>query len=126
MDHTVVPPVGMPASSTQRKAVPPHSWISIPRCFLYQLRSATGSLALRKTPPIPVTRLINTSALTLLPLLSFPRGLTTSTSPWLSAATPLSSSAGYRPAGLATLRLPEGYLLGSYHIATADGNHQRR
>src|SRR5438105_6120131 len=58
MDHTVVPFVGLPAASVQLNAAPPHSWTSIPRCFLYQAWSATGSLALKKTPPIPVTLFI--------------------------------------------------------------------
>src|SRR5438034_3092417 len=58
IDHTVVPFVGLPASSVQLKTVPPHSWTSIPRCSLYQARSATGSFALKKIPPIPVTLFI--------------------------------------------------------------------
>src|SRR5262245_54119614 len=57
-DHTVVPPLGSPWSSTQRKAAPPHSWTSMPRWVLYQARNAAGSLALRKIPPMPVTRFI--------------------------------------------------------------------
>src|SRR5437867_11791856 len=44
MDHTVVPFVGLPAASVQVNAVPPHSWTSMPRCCLYQARSATGSV----------------------------------------------------------------------------------
>src|SRR5580765_5284716 len=60
MDHTVVPFVGLPAASAQVNAVPPHSWTSMPRCCLYQARSATGSFALKKIPPIPVT-LFNSS-----------------------------------------------------------------
>src|SRR5437773_12512642 len=58
MDHAVVPFVGLPAASVQMNAVPPHSWTSIPRCCLYQARSATGSVALKKIPPIPVTLFI--------------------------------------------------------------------
>src|SRR2546430_12997994 len=58
MDHTVVPLVGLPAPSVHVKAVPPHSSTSIPRCCLYQARSATGSVALKKIPPIPVTLFI--------------------------------------------------------------------
>src|SRR2546428_3900765 len=58
MVHTVVPLVGLPASSVQVKVVPPHSWTSIPRCCLYHARSATGSFALKKIPPIPVTLFI--------------------------------------------------------------------
>src|SRR3954466_5087160 len=58
MDHAVVPLVGLPAASVQSNAAPPHSWTSIPRCSLYQARSATGSFALKKIPPIPVTLFI--------------------------------------------------------------------
>src|SRR5207249_12276981 len=58
IDHTVVPFVGLPASSVHVKTVPPHSWTSIPRCCLYQARSATGSFELKKIPPIPVTLFI--------------------------------------------------------------------
>src|SRR5216117_3665336 len=58
MDHTVVPLVGLPAASVQVNAVPPHSWTSMPRCRLYQAWSAGASLALKKMPPIPVTRFI--------------------------------------------------------------------
>src|SRR2546430_4122027 len=36
IDQTVVPATGLPSSSVQVKAVPPHSWTSIPRCRLYQ------------------------------------------------------------------------------------------
>src|SRR6516162_681641 len=59
MDQAVVPFAGAPAASTQRKAAPPHSWTSIPRWILYQERSLAGSLALKKTPPIPVTRFMD-------------------------------------------------------------------
>src|SRR2546430_409851 len=58
MDHTLVPFVGLPAPSVQVNAVPPHSWTSIPRCCLYQACRATGSIALKKIPPIPVTLFI--------------------------------------------------------------------
>src|SRR5450631_1717433 len=58
MDQTVVPAMGLPSPSVQAKAVPPHSWTSIPRCRLYQACSAGASLALKKMPPMPVTRLI--------------------------------------------------------------------
>src|SRR5450631_3569418 len=61
MDHTVVPFVGLPAASAQVNAVPPHSWTSMPKCCLYQPRSATGSLALKKIPPIPATLFIEHS-----------------------------------------------------------------
>src|SRR5947208_11464043 len=56
IDQTVVPATGLPSSSVQVKAVPPHSWTSIPRCRLYQACSAGASLALKKMPPMPVTR----------------------------------------------------------------------
>src|SRR5216684_4351038 len=59
MDQTVVPPTGLPSPSVQVKAVPPHSWTSIPRCRLYQACSAGASLALKKMPPMPVTRFID-------------------------------------------------------------------
>src|SRR4249920_2108587 len=55
MDQAVVPATGLPSSSTQSKAAPPHSWTSIPRCRLYQACSAEASLALKKMPPMPVT-----------------------------------------------------------------------
>src|SRR5438874_3578556 len=58
IDHTVDPFVGLPAPSVQANTVPPHSWTSIPRCCWYQARSATGSFALKKIPPIPVTLFI--------------------------------------------------------------------
>src|ERR1700688_1151803 len=57
-DHTVVPATGLPSPSVQSKAAPPHSWTSIPRCRLYQACSAGASLALKKMPPMPVTRFI--------------------------------------------------------------------
>src|SRR6266481_1376423 len=56
MDQMVVPATGLPPPSVQVKAVPPHSWTSIPRCRLYQACSALASLALKKMPPMPVTR----------------------------------------------------------------------
>src|ERR1700689_3742542 len=56
IDHTVVPATGLPSPSVQVKAVPPHSWTSIPRCRLYQACIAGASLALKKMPPMPVTR----------------------------------------------------------------------
>src|SRR5665213_3351034 len=59
-NQAVVPFAGTPAASTQRKDVPPHVLTSMPRCVLYQARSLAGSLALMKTPPIPVTRFIAT------------------------------------------------------------------
>src|SRR5437879_2282951 len=58
MDQTVVPATGLPPPSVQVKAAPPHSWTSIPRWRLYQACSAAASLALKKMPPMPVTRFI--------------------------------------------------------------------
>src|SRR5438046_843768 len=58
MDQMVVPATGLPSPSVQVKAAPPHSWTSIPRCRLYQACSAGASLALKKMPPMPVTRFI--------------------------------------------------------------------
>src|SRR6476620_277856 len=56
MDQTVVPATGWPSSSVQVNAVPPQLWTSIPRCRLYQACRAGASLALKKMPPMPVTR----------------------------------------------------------------------
>src|SRR5207237_3674288 len=56
IDQAVVPATGLPSPSVQLKAAPPHSWTSIPRCRLYQACSAGASLALKKMPPMPVTR----------------------------------------------------------------------
>src|SRR5436853_5227473 len=56
IDQTVVPATGLPSPSVQVNAVPPHAWTSIPRCRLYQAWSAGASLALKKMPPMPVTR----------------------------------------------------------------------
>src|SRR5258708_32156442 len=56
--QAVVPAIGLPSPSVQVKAAPPHSWTSIPRCRLYQACNALGSLALKKMPPMPVTRFI--------------------------------------------------------------------
>src|SRR5207249_416878 len=58
IDQTVVPATGLPSPSVQVNAVPPHAWTSIPRCRLYQACSAGASLALKKMPPMPVTRFI--------------------------------------------------------------------
>src|SRR3979409_980125 len=58
MDQAVVPASGLPSPSVQVKAAPPHSCTSIPRCRLYQACSAGASLALKKMPPMPVTRFI--------------------------------------------------------------------
>src|SRR6185312_7255561 len=54
--QAVVPmPSGL-SGPRHRNAAPPHSCTSIPRCALYQAPRAFGSLDLKKTPPIPVTR----------------------------------------------------------------------
>src|SRR5687767_3001821 len=58
IDQMVVPATGLPSSSVQVKAVPPHGCTSIPRCRLYHACSAGASLALKKMPPMPVTRFI--------------------------------------------------------------------
>src|SRR5882757_8533413 len=58
MDQAVVPATGLPSPSVQVKAAPPHGWTSIPRCRLYQACRAGASLALKKMPPMPVTRFI--------------------------------------------------------------------
>src|SRR6202140_5384136 len=57
-DHAVVPATGLPSPLVHVNAAPPHSWTSIPRCRLYQACSAGASLALKKMPPMPVTRFI--------------------------------------------------------------------
>src|SRR5690242_20619144 len=56
MSQAVVPPTGLPASSVQSKAAPPQGWTSIPKCCLYQACRALASFALKKMPPMPVTR----------------------------------------------------------------------
>ena len=56
IDQIVVPPVGWPASSVHVNAAPPQGSTSTPRCVRYQSRKAAGSLALKKMPPMPVTR----------------------------------------------------------------------
>src|SRR4026208_391605 len=56
MDQMVVPATGLPSAPGQVKAVPPQSWTSIPRCCLYQACRDGASLALKKMPPMPVTR----------------------------------------------------------------------
>src|SRR5262245_2571357 len=54
--QTVEPvPRGL-SSVTQRNTQPPHSSSAMPRWRWYQLRSTTGSCALKKMPPMPVTR----------------------------------------------------------------------
>src|SRR3569623_216916 len=61
IDHAVVPFVGLPAASVHENAAPPQGCTSMPRCRLYQARSVTGSFALKKTPPMPVTLLMSIS-----------------------------------------------------------------
>ena len=56
MHQAVVPATGLPSASVQSKAAPPQAWTSIPRCCLYHACSAGASLALKKMPPMPVTR----------------------------------------------------------------------
>src|SRR6266487_3052011 len=58
INQAVVPATGLPSASVQSKAAPPQTWTSIPRCRLYQACSAGASLALKKMPPMPVTRFI--------------------------------------------------------------------
>src|SRR5258706_13632420 len=58
MSQAVVPATGLPSASAQGKAAPPQTWTSIPKCRLYQACSAGASLALKKMPPMPVTRFI--------------------------------------------------------------------
>src|ERR1700685_4024298 len=58
IDQIVVPATGLPSLLVHVNAAPPHSWTSIPRCRLYQACSAGASLALKKMPPMPVTRFI--------------------------------------------------------------------
>src|SRR5512147_1392874 len=56
MSQAVVPATGLPSASVQSKAAPPQAWTSIPKCRLYQACSDGASLALKKMPPMPVTR----------------------------------------------------------------------
>src|SRR6185295_6303719 len=56
MHQAVVPATGLPSASVQSKAAPPQTWTSIPKCRLYQACSDGASLALKKMPPMPVTR----------------------------------------------------------------------
>src|SRR5436190_23908665 len=58
INQAVVPATGLPSAPVQSKAAPPQSWTSIPKCRLYQARSDGASLALKKMPPMPVTRFI--------------------------------------------------------------------
>src|SRR5437868_2581543 len=58
ISQAVVPATGLPSPSLQVKDAPPQSWTSIPRCRLYQACNAGASLALKKMPPMPVTRFI--------------------------------------------------------------------
>src|SRR5258705_2323558 len=54
MFHAVVPS----GSSFQSNVAPPQLCTGMPRWSRYQALSALGSRALKKTPPMPVTRLI--------------------------------------------------------------------
>ena len=56
--HAVVPAPSGLSAFFQRNAAPPQACTSIPRCALYQAPSAFGSFALKKIPPMPVTRFI--------------------------------------------------------------------
>src|ERR1017187_8194387 len=56
IDQIVVPATGLPSPLVHVNAAPPHTWTSMPRCRLYQACSAGASLALKKMPPMPVTR----------------------------------------------------------------------
>src|SRR3954469_13166595 len=57
-DHTSV--LGRPAGlvSVGSKVTPPHSVTARPRWSRYQARSASGSRALKKMPPMPTTRAV--------------------------------------------------------------------
>src|SRR6478672_6273878 len=61
INQAVVPATGFPSASVQSKEAPPQAWTSIPRCFLYQACRAGASWALKKMPPMPVTRFMETS-----------------------------------------------------------------
>src|SRR4051812_31372209 len=54
--QAVVPTPSGFSGPFQSNAAPPHSCTSIPRCSLYHVPSAFGSVDLKKIPPIPVTR----------------------------------------------------------------------
>src|SRR3954454_11859161 len=56
MDQIVDPLGVVPIPSAQLKAAPPQACTSIPRWRLYQAWRVSGSFALKKMPPIPVTR----------------------------------------------------------------------
>src|ERR1044072_1228148 len=56
ISQAVVPATGFPSPSVQSNDAPPHGWTSIPRYRSYQACSAGASLALKKMPPMPVTR----------------------------------------------------------------------
>src|SRR4051812_9350160 len=51
-------PVPAGISSVHNMVAPPYSESWMPRCLAYQALRALGSFALRKMPPIPVTRAI--------------------------------------------------------------------
>jgi hypothetical protein len=56
VSQAVVPATGLPSASVQSKEAPPQDWTSISKCRLYQACSDGASLALKKIPPMPVTR----------------------------------------------------------------------
>src|SRR5690242_12623426 len=58
MSHAVVPATGFPSLSVHGNAATPHACTSIPRCCLYHACMVGASFALKKTPPMPVTRFI--------------------------------------------------------------------
>src|SRR5437773_2971105 len=93
IDQTVVPAAVLPSPSVQVKAVPPHSWTSIPRCRLYQACSAGASCALKKMPPMPVTRFIES------PRLGGGEGEYSTCLPVSAAMSPLSHYGGPAPSG---------------------------
>src|ERR1044071_6387451 len=69
--QAVVPaPVGL-SGPFHSKAAPPHGWTSMPKWVLYHAPSAFGSLALKKIPPIPVTRFIVTPWMAASPTLAW-------------------------------------------------------
>src|SRR5256885_15272503 len=56
--QAVDPATGLPSPSVQVNTAPPHGCTSTPRCCRYHAWSPFGSLALKKMPPMPVTRFI--------------------------------------------------------------------
>src|SRR2546422_5919495 len=60
-DQTVRPSCSGLSISRQRNDAPLSPSDSIPRCFPYHCRSPSGSFALKKIPPMPVTFFIESS-----------------------------------------------------------------